>query len=61
MALRLAHVPDLAVGLIDEDEGIGSIVHQQAPPIPSMITVPEIATPAYLPELGGLAWTGVLL
>ena len=26
-----------------------------------MITVPEIATPAYLPDLGGLAWTGVLL
>ncbi len=26
-----------------------------------MITVPEITTPAYLPELGGLGWTGVLL
>jgi ceramide glucosyltransferase len=26
-----------------------------------MITVPEIATPAYLPELSGLGWTGVVL
>src|SRR5580698_84504 len=65
MALRLAQVPNFAVRLIDQDEGIGilnvhsAIIHQQAPPLPSMITAPETATPAFLPGLSVIAWTGV--
>jgi ceramide glucosyltransferase len=75
MALDLAHVPDFAVSLIDQDEGIGigyrygafnlnihsAIIHQHAPPVQSMITAPETATPAFLPDLPALAWAGVVL
>ncbi len=73
MASCLAQVPDLTVGLIDENEGIGfsyrlcalgpnvhsTVVHQQAPPLPRMITAPETATPAFMPDLAVLVWTGV--
>jgi ceramide glucosyltransferase len=59
-------VPDFAVSLIDQDEGIGigyhsTIIHQPAPPVQSMITAPETATPALLPDLPALAWMGVVL
>ncbi|MEJ0007488.1 MAG: bacteriohopanetetrol glucosamine biosynthesis glycosyltransferase HpnI [Steroidobacteraceae bacterium] len=62
MAARLAHVADLAVGLINKDECIGiSYIHQQAPPILRMITAPETAMPALLPALSALGWAGVAL
>ncbi|HEX3836900.1 MAG TPA: bacteriohopanetetrol glucosamine biosynthesis glycosyltransferase HpnI [Steroidobacteraceae bacterium] len=65
MALRLAHVSDLAVRFIDEDERIGTvhsiIIHQQAPPSPRMIPAPETATPALSPILGVLGWVGLVL
>jgi ceramide glucosyltransferase len=65
MALGFAQVPDFAVSLIYQDEGIGivnvhsTVIHQQTPPVPSMITVAETATPAFLPGLSVLAWVGV--
>jgi ceramide glucosyltransferase len=75
MALRLAHVPDFAVSLIDQNEGIGigqrfsaltcnvrsTIIHQQTPPVPSMITISQTATPAFPPDLPAFAWVGVVL
>jgi ceramide glucosyltransferase len=75
MALRLAQVPDFAVGLIDQDEGIdigsrpcapgshghSTVIHQQAPPIARMITAPETATPAFMQDLRVVIWTGVVL
>jgi ceramide glucosyltransferase len=36
-----------------------TVVHQQAPPLPRMITAPETATPAFMPDLGLLAWAGL--
>src|SRR3984957_11658105 len=65
MALRLAHVADFAVRFIYKDERISTvhstIIHQQAPPIPRMITALETATPAFSPDLGLLGWVGVAL
>src|SRR5580692_2883621 len=58
MAFRLAQLPDLAVGCIDENECVR--IHQQAPPTPSMITAPETATPDFIPDLSIIGWAGLV-